>query len=165
MTYVEEVPANFDEMLREDPTAIVRGYCELADMDCEGPWTTGDVLRMLIGFGFDCDSRHLTYLMGRGVIASPRKFGAALAWRVADIQALMITLDDARRWLVGFHQNRKTQAEIERDNATVDQAVRMLEHYASLETHELERMLAGSTSSPNREWLVQALREKRQQSA
>lgn len=162
MTYVDEVPTNFGEMLRENPSAIVAGYCELADMEPHGPWTTAEVLRMVTGFGLDCDVRHMNYLLARGVIESPRKFGAALAWRVENVQALMIALDDSRRWLVGFHTNRKTAKELERDNATVDQALRMAEHYASLDADELERMFAGSTSSPNREWLLQAIREKQQ---
>lgn len=161
MTYVEEVPTNFNEMIRTNPDAVIRQYLEIAGFDSDGPWTTLDVLKLVTGFGFDCDSRHLTYLLGRNVIDSPRKFGAALAWRITDIQGLLIALDDSRRWLAGFHQNRKTQAELERDNATVDQAMRMLEHYAALETHELESLLQGSTSSPNREWLIRALREKR----
>jgi hypothetical protein len=161
MTYVE-LPTNFGEMLRENPAAIISGYCQVAGMDRKGPWTTNEVLRMLIGFGLDCDVRHLNYMLGRGVIESPRKFGAALAWRIENIQALMLALDDSRRWIVGFHQNRKTPAELERDVATVDQAVQMLEYFETLEEHELKRLLAGSTSSPNREWLVEAIRAKQQ---
>lgn len=122
------------------------------------PKPTRDVVLLLVSMGWNIDFQQLIDLVDSGKFESPQKINGIDAWQADDIARLIGVLDDQRLWLVGFHADMKTEAEIAHDEAEAEKGMQMLSYYQTLPRAELEHRLSEARTSPTRELLSAAMR-------
>ncbi len=122
MSRVEAFRREKRQELRDFITANVESWPEL-----QYPLDTSTVFGVLRGFfGYWADRAGLSYCVAHG-IQTPKKDGRRMGWSEDDVLRFLLSLEERRAWLPGWHDDKKTCFELDAETEVPGQWAGLLE--------------------------------------
>ena len=110
--YVAEVPDEFRAMLMENPERLLSGFYDVAGLPSDRPLTFPEAIAVVNAFGYDCEPLDVPLIVSESELWDADILNGELRWSYENVADLILALDDKRRWLIGFHESRKTPQEL-----------------------------------------------------